>query len=191
MAEARGSPAFILVLICRSHRTLLGATLLLAFSLLGQRTLKDFHFSPPDEILLEDANELDRQFEKRGLLYRDPTVQEYLDHIGKNLRAGAPPPDRVVYRFQILRAPMAKGVCIAERFHLREHGLASGARNEVQLASVLGQEITHVTAPHLYLLNRNVPKKAVTLEVIGAIAGAGGYFPAASSSAPALRWLPP
>lgn len=172
------SPAFIGVFTYRSHRTLFGATLLLALPLLGQKTPKDFHFSPPDETLLEAADELDRQFEKKGLLYRDPTAQEYLNYIGKNLLTGAPPPDRVVYRFHILRDPMVNAFALPNGSIYVNTGLVAALENEAQLASVLGHEITHVTARHEYLLNRNVRKKAVTLEVIGAIAGAGGYFPA-------------
>ena len=80
----------IRVLPYRSHLTRVGAALLLALPILGQRIPKDFHFSPADEKLLQDATELDSQFEKKGLLYGDPTAQEYLDHIGQNLLGGSP-----------------------------------------------------------------------------------------------------
>jgi beta-barrel assembly-enhancing protease len=166
------------VLTYGSLRTLLGASLLMASPLLAEKTPKDFQFSPPDETLLKDADELDRQFEQKGLLYRDPTAQEYLDRIGKNLISRAPPPDRVVYHFHILRDPMVNAFALPNGSIYVNTGLVAALENEAQLASVIGHEITHVVARHEYTLNRNIRKKAVTLEVIAALAGAGGLVPA-------------
>jgi predicted Zn-dependent protease len=162
----------------RSRLALLSVTLPLSLPLLGQKSPNAFQFSPPDEKLLEEANELDRQFEQKGLLYRDPTAEEYLDRIGRNLISGAPPPDRVVYRFHILRDPMVNAFALPNGSVYVNTGLVAALENEAQLASVLGHEITHVTARHEYTLNRNIRKKAVTLEVIAALAGAGGFVPA-------------
>lgn len=43
---------------------------------------------------------------------------------------------------------------------------------------MLAHEITHVTERHSYLLNRNVRKKVLSLNIMSAAAGAGRYFPA-------------
>jgi beta-barrel assembly-enhancing protease len=162
----------------RSRLARLCVTLPLILPLLAQKSPKEFQFSQPDEKLLEEANELDRQFEQKGLLYRDPTAQEYLDRIGKNLISGASPPDRVVYRFRILRDPMVNAFALPNGSIYVNTGLIAALENEAQLASVMGHEITHVAARHEYTLNRNIRKKTVTLEVIAAIAGAGGFVPA-------------
>src|SRR6516164_8340547 len=79
--------------------------LLLASPLWSQTAPREFHFSPADVKVLEDANELDRQFEKKGLLYRDPVAEEYLENIGNRLLLETAPAERVAWRFRILRDP--------------------------------------------------------------------------------------
>ena len=151
--------------------------LLLAVPLWSQAPRK-FRFTPPDEKVLQESDELDRQFEKKGLIFEDPKAKEYLQKIGDGLLGGAPPPDRVTYRFRILRDPMVNAFSLANGSIYVNTGLVAVLENEAELASVLGHEITHVVDRHEYQLNRNVRKKAVTMEVIAVAAGAAGYFPA-------------
>src|SRR5262249_52894121 len=141
--------SFIMVVRCirglmRSTGLKLAAALLLSLPVAGQKNSKDFRFSPADEKLLEDANELDRQFEKKGLVYHDPAAEDYLVRIAKNLLAGAQPPDRVSYRFHILRDPMVNAFALPNGSIYVNTGLIAALENEGQLASVLGHEITHV-----------------------------------------------
>lgn len=152
--------------------------LLLSSPLWSQAAPREFHFSPPDEKLLEQANELDRQFEKKGMVYRDPVAEDYLENIGDGLLRGAPPPERVTYRFRILRDPMVNAFALPNGSIYVNTGLVAVLENEAELASILGHEITHVTDRHTYLLNRNIRKKAVAMEVIEAAGSAAGYFPA-------------
>jgi beta-barrel assembly-enhancing protease len=160
------------------RQNLICTMLLSAPFLWGQTGPRDFQFSPPDEKLLQDANELDKQYEKKGLLYRDPAAEGYLESIGKGLLEGAPPPDRVTYRFRILRDPMVNAFALPNGSLYVNTGLVAALESEAELASVLGHEITHVTDRHTYLLNRNIRKKAMTMQVMGAVAASAGYFPA-------------
>ena len=152
--------------------------LLLAASLLGQSAPREFHFAPPDEKLLAEADELDRQFEKKGLVDRDPAAEELVETIGEGLVRGAPSPDRVTYRFRILRDPMVNAFALPNGSVYVNTGLVAVLENEAELASILGHEITHVTNRHTYLFNRNVRKKGVTMEVIAVAGAAAGSVPA-------------
>ena len=148
--------------------------LLFSSALQAQTPSRDFHFSPPDEKLLEDANQLDKRFEEKGLLYNDVEAESYLKEIGDRLLAGSRPPERVTYRFRILRDPMVNAFALPNGSIYVNTGLVAALENEAELASVVGHEITHVTDRHPYELNRNIRKKVVTMEVIGAVGGAAG-----------------
>ena len=154
------------------------AIFVLTSAVWSQNAPKPFHFSPPDEKLLEDANELDRQFAAKGLLFDDPKAEEYVEKIGSGLLGGARAPERVTYRFRILRDPMVNAFALPNGSIYVNTGLVAVLENEAELASILGHEITHVSDRHTYLLNHNLRKKAVTLDVLAAVGGVGGYFPA-------------
>src|SRR5205823_9600601 len=49
-------------------------------------------------------------------------------------------------------------------------------RNEAQLASILGHEVTHVTNRHGYLENRSYRKKVATINILSAVGGVAGGF---------------
>jgi predicted Zn-dependent protease len=150
---------------------------LLCSCLRAQTAAHPFRFAQPDEKLLEEANELDRQFEKKGLTYHDVRAEEYLENIGQGLLRGAPAPERVAYQFHILRDPMVNAFALPNGSLYVNTGLLAAMENEAELASVMAHEITHVTGRHTYLQNRSIRKKAVTMEVIAGVAGAAGYFP--------------
>ena len=148
--------------------------LLLSCGAICQVSQPEFHFSRADEQLLEKANELDVQMVKKGLVYTDPAAQSYLDKIGANLLAGTAVPDRVNFRFHILRDPMINAFALPNGSIYVNTGLIAALENEAQLASALSHEITHVTDRHAYLESRSIRDKNITLEVIAIGAAAAG-----------------
>ena len=143
----------------------------------AQAASHPFEFTSPDEKVLEDADELDQQFEKKGLVYHDLRAEEYLGNIGRGLIRGTPPPKLVTYRFRVLRDPMVNAFSLPNGSVYVNTGLVAALQNEAELASVVAHEITHVTDRHAYLMNRSIRKKVVTMEVIAGLAGGAGYFP--------------
>ena len=171
------------------RRNVLWAGLFLTAAFLrGQAVTPPFRFGAADEKLLEEANELDRQFEKKGLVYHDLVAEPYLEKVGEGLIQGAPAPDRVTYRFHILRDPMVNAFALPNGSIYVNTGLVAVMENEAELASVLAHEITHVTDRHTYILNRSIRKKTVTMEVIAGAAGAAGYFPVGALFGRAYFW---
>lgn len=136
-----------------------------------------FQLSPPDEKLLAEANELDRQFEKKGLIYHDASAETFLAGIGNRLLAGETPPDLVSYKFCILRDPMVNAFALPNGSIYINTGLIAALQDEAELAAVMSHEITHVLNRHTYILNRDVRRKAVTMDVISVAAAAASYFP--------------
>jgi len=136
-----------------------------------------FRFGPADEKIHEQADEMDRQFEKRGLVYRNPQAEAYLERMGAGLLGKDAPPDRVAYKFRILRDPMVNVFALPNGSIYVNTGLLAALKNEAQLAGVLSHEITHVINRHTYLADRSIRKKTVTAEVIAAAGAGAGYFP--------------
>jgi hypothetical protein len=84
---------------------LIQAILLSGLSAPAQDRSHPFHFTTPDEKLLAQANELDKQYEKKGLVLHEPEAEAYLNAIGNRLLGSTSPPERVQYRFHISRGP--------------------------------------------------------------------------------------
>jgi len=131
-----------------------------------------FHFTPVDEKIFDDANELDQKLEKQGLVDHDPTAQAYVEYIGNRLIGDAPAPERVTFRFRIVRDPVENAFALPNGSVYVNSGLVDGVRNEAQLAGVLSHEIIHVTKRHAYLQFHSVRKKMVAIDILGAASGA-------------------
>ncbi len=141
---------------------------------------KDFKFSTVDLKLLEEVSLLDLQFENKGMVYRDPGLNSYLQEIVHRMMPDTPPPEQVQFKCRVLRDPMVNAFAMPNGSIYVNSGILAVLENEAQLASVLAHEITHVTHRHTYLQNRSLRKKSVALHVFAAVGAAGGYFPAGS-----------
>jgi len=139
-----------------------------------------FKFTPVDAKLLEEVNELDRQLEKKGLVYQDPELTAYLNNVATRMLGDQPAPEQVNFKFRVLRDPMVNAFAMPNGSIYVHTGLLATLENEAQLASVLAHEITHVTQRHTYQHNRSLRKKMVAMHVFSAVSAAGGFFPAGS-----------
>jgi Zn-dependent protease with chaperone function len=145
-----------------------------------------FKFGTVDLKLLDEVQELDRQYNNKGLVYGDPELSAYLQQVGARLLADRPAPERVQFAFRVLRDPMVNAFAMPNGFIYVNTGLLAVLENEAQLAGVLAHEITHVEFRHTYRHNRNLRKKMVAMDVFFAVSTAGGYFPAGSVFGAAL-----
>lgn len=140
-----------------------------------------FRFAPPDEKILTESHEIDAQFEKKGLVLHNQRAQAYLDSIGNRLLGNDAPPERVEYRFRILRDPMINAFALPNGSIYVNTGLLAAMESETELAVVLAHEITHVTNRHAYIQNRSMRRKAVAMEMIAIAATGAGYLPVGSA----------
>ena len=136
-----------------------------------------FQISKTDLHLLDEANALDSAFEEKGLVLYDPGVQAYVDAVGTRIVAGCAAPERVDYRFLVLRDPMVNAFSLPNGSVYINTGLLAILHNEAELASVLGHETAHVYDRHSYLESRSVGRKNLAIEIISAAAHwvPGGY----------------
>ncbi|HXR40019.1 MAG TPA: M48 family metalloprotease [Terracidiphilus sp.] len=129
-----------------------------------------FKFTKIDNQLLDEVNELDQMYVKKGLVLQDPDLQEYLDSVGKRVMGTRPAPEQVEIRFRALRDPMVNAFASPNGTIYVTTGLLALLENEAQLAGVLGHELTHVYNRHTYLENRSERKKVLTINILQAAA---------------------
>lgn len=132
-----------------------------------------FKFTKIDFELLERSNQVDQEFDRKGLVFNDPDAAAYIEEIGKKVAPEAPL-ENVKWRFRILRDAQPNAFALPNGTIYVDTGLLAMLNNEAQLAGVLGHEVTHVVNRHSYLENRSARKKMATANIIGAIGGAAG-----------------
>jgi hypothetical protein len=136
-----------------------------------------FQFTKADNDLRAEADAIDAQYEKRGLVFHDPGLQAYIDAAGNRVLGNQPVPEKVTYRFLVLSDPMVNAFALPNGSVYVTTGLLALLENEAQLAGVLGHETAHIYERHPYLENRSIRKKTVASEIISAAAAwvPGGY----------------
>jgi len=146
-----------------------------------------FQFTKIDLALLNEANAVDAQYEAKGLVFHDPDVQAFLDSVGARVLANRPVPEKVTYRFMVLRDPVVNAFSLPNGSVYITTGLLALLENEAQLAGVLGHETAHVYERHSYIENRSIRKKNVAIAIIAAAAnlapGGAVYGLAAAAAA--------
>jgi tetratricopeptide (TPR) repeat protein len=136
-----------------------------------------FQFTKVDNNLRAEAEAVDAQYEKRGLVLHDPDLQAYIDSVGNRVLGDRPVPEKVTYRFLVLRDPIANAFALPNGSVYISIGLLALLEDEAQLAGVLGHETAHIYERHPYIENRSIRKKTVASEIIAAAAACvpGGY----------------
>ena len=95
-------------------------------------------------------------------------------------------PEKVTYRFLVLREPMVNAFALPNGSIYITTGLLALLENEAQLAGILGHEAAHIYERHPYFENRSLRKKTVASEIIAAAAvlvpgGYGSWLAAAAA----------
>jgi predicted Zn-dependent protease len=142
-----------------------------------QNPAANFKFTKDDLEFLNESNAIDSALEAKGLVLHDPGIQAYIDAVGNRVIVGRPVPEKVTFRFFVLRDTSVNACSYANGSVYVTTGLLALLKNEAQLASVLGHETAHVYERHAYLENRSIGQKSLAMEIIGAAAAwvPGGY----------------
>jgi tetratricopeptide (TPR) repeat protein len=136
-----------------------------------------FQFTKADDDFRVEADAVGAQYEKAGLVLHDPDLQSFIDSVGNRVLGDRPVPEKVTYRFLVLRDPMVNAFALPNGSVYITTGLLTLLENEAQLAGVLGHETAHIYERHPYIENRSIRKKTVASEIIAAAAACvpGGY----------------
>ena len=133
-----------------------------------------FSFTQVDVELLDKSNQLDRQFQEKGLVYNDPDTTRYLTKVGHAVLPAGAEYQNVHWQFFVLRDPTPNAFALPNGSIYVHTGLLAALENEAQLAGVLAHEETHVLNRHGYFENRNYRKKAEATIIFAGAVSAGG-----------------
>lgn len=126
--------------------------------------------------LLDTANEMEDQMDRRGLRYKDEALDDWLMQLGNSL-APATTDEYQLYRFYLLRDPSANAFAMPDGQIYVNTGLLARLENEAQLAALLSHEINHVAGHHGLIAYRSQKSKAITgllVNIAGAAVGGWG-----------------
>jgi beta-barrel assembly-enhancing protease len=168
-----------------SFRCATALTLFAICAAAEKRSANDFKFGELEEKLLQEVEAVDRQFDKKGLVFTDPALDAWLDGVAKPLVNAAGTPERVKWRFRVLRDPSINAFALPNGSIYVHTGMLSVLENDAQLAGVLAHEITHVTNRHTFEQYRSYRKKSVALHVLAAVSA---YVPTGSARALGSVW---
>jgi predicted Zn-dependent protease len=139
----------------------------------AQETPGPFKFTKIDLELLTRVNQVDQEFDRKGLVFDDPAATAYLEEIGNKV-VPETPPENVKWRFRVLRDSQPNAFALPNGTIYIHSGLLAMLQNEAQLAGILGHEVTHVVNRHSYLENRSARKKMAAANIFAAVGGAAG-----------------
>jgi predicted Zn-dependent protease len=120
------------------------------------------HYGPDktEMRLQRHSNEMQRLVNESGLVYRDPTLQRYLDQIVVKLL----PPEvlkRFPFKVLIVKNPYFQGFALPDCVICLHTGLLARLENEAQLAFLLAHEMTHCTHSHALRTLRHIDTEVV------------------------------
>jgi beta-barrel assembly-enhancing protease len=124
-----------------------------------------FVFQDDDVKVLEQYQAVERQFERRGLIFHDPVAEAHLAALARPFLP-APPLERVEWRFRLLRDPLPNAFALPGGSVYLTTGLIALLENYDQLAGVLAHEVAHVRNRHPYLELRDYRKKQLRTHLV-------------------------
>ncbi|MBW2437309.1 MAG: M48 family metalloprotease [Deltaproteobacteria bacterium] len=147
------------------------------------------------EQLLWQKSELEqRTFESNDLIYADPQLESYLNHVVARLMPETVPADLVV-RVNVIKSPYLNAFAYPNGMIYIHSGLLARMDNEAQLAAVLAHEMVHCIHRHalqafrkyknqpayliavqqILLKTKGLQKLARSMGVAGAMTAISGY----------------
>ena len=118
---------------------------------------------------VEDANELEELFQRRGLQFRDPEAESWINDIAAKLLPEVTDPEYIDYRFYLLRDPDANAFALPDGQIYVHTGLLARIGDEAELAALLAHEISHVAGHHGLLYSKTAHRMEIATTVFDGI----------------------
>ncbi|MBW4521556.1 MAG: M48 family metalloprotease [Scytolyngbya sp. HA4215-MV1] len=111
----------------------------------GVQVIQLSNISDKKEVTL--GTEINEQIKQQVKLYKDPTINEYVNKLGQRLAAKSARPN-IPYTFQVVEDNGVNAFATMGGFVYVNTGLLKLADDEAQVASVVGHEIGHIARRH-------------------------------------------
>jgi predicted Zn-dependent protease len=132
-----------------------------------------FQLAADEREIWEQSEAEQQKLNRRGRLYQDPLLEEYVNEIARRMTPTALTEQGVPIRVKILRDPSLNAFAYPNGVVYVHTGLLARVENEAQLASVLGHEITHVINRDAVRQHRSTRNKVIAANVAAIAASIG------------------
>jgi predicted Zn-dependent protease len=138
----------------------------------------------------QDSKRIETEIEKRGFLYKDAELEQYLNSIAGKLVDRSAKDAGVEPRVRVILNPFLNAFALPDGAIYIHTGMLARMENEAQLVTVLGHELTHFTHRHAIKemrVFRNRTAYADALQILVAVA-VGPEGMAGLSGGPGQLW---
>jgi predicted Zn-dependent protease len=132
-----------------------------------------FQLAADEREIWEQSEAEQQKLNRRGRLYQDPLLEEYVNEIARRMTPPELEEQGVPIRVKILRDPSLNAFAYPNGALYVHTGLLARVENEAQLASVLGHEMTHVLNRDAVRQYRSTRTKVIAANVAAVAASIG------------------
>jgi predicted Zn-dependent protease len=132
-----------------------------------------FQLAADEREIWEQSEEEQQKLNRRGRLYQDLLLEEYINDIARRMTPPELADQGVPIRVKILRDPSLNAFAYPNGVLYVHTGLLARVENEAQLASVLGHEMTHVINRDAVRQHRSTRNKVIAANVAAIAASIG------------------
>jgi predicted Zn-dependent protease len=132
-----------------------------------------FRLAADEREIWEQSEAEQQKLNRRGRLYQDPLLEEYINDIARRLTPPEFDEQGVPIRVRILQDPSLNAFAYPNGALYVHTGLLARVENEAQLATVLGHEMTHVINRDAVRQYRSTRNKVIAANVAAVAASIG------------------
>jgi predicted Zn-dependent protease len=132
-----------------------------------------FQLAADEREIWEQSEAEQQQLNRRGRLYQDPLLEEYVNDVARRLTPSEVAQQGVPIRVRIIQDPSLNAFAYPNGALYIHTGLLARVENEAQLATVLGHEMTHVINRDAVRHYRSTRNKVIAANVAAVAASIG------------------
>jgi predicted Zn-dependent protease len=132
-----------------------------------------FQLSADEREIWEQSDAEQQNLNRRGRLYQDPLLEEYINDIARRLTPPQVEEAGIPVRVRILQDPSLNAFAYPNGALYIHTGLLARVENEAQLATVLGHEMTHVINRDAVRQYRSTRNKVIAANIAAVAASIG------------------
>jgi beta-barrel assembly-enhancing protease len=132
-----------------------------------------FQLSADEREIWEQSEAEQRKLNRKGNLYQDPLLEEYLNDVARRLTPPEVGEQGMPIRVRIIQDPSLNAFAYPNGAIYMHTGLLARVENEAQLATVLGHEITHVINRDAVRHYRSTRNKVIAANIAAVAASIG------------------
>ena len=132
-----------------------------------------FQLAADEREIWEQSEAEQQKLNRRGRLYQDPLLEEYINDIARRLTPPEVEQQGVPIRVRIIRDPSLNAFSYPNGALYIHTGLLARVENEAQLATVLGHEMVHVINRDVVRHYRSTRNKVIAANVAAVAASIG------------------